>query len=264
MFCGEGNGKPSYGDAGGGFFAVVEFDWVQFGILSHIHQDEFGNALNVAGYTKLTSFTDWIAESVAQSGDEISVAKTKVNLKCAYGYTSAAFYGCWLFDLNLTHKYFEVKNFTGSHDLDKVNEHVELIAFKTGVTVALPHNFGKIFKNLKFLLISVETKRLSRSNLQSLKRLEMIGLVESNIAELDGDSLWDLPNLQSFEVDKSKLKMLHEATFSRNHKLTVVQVLSSKLKSLPSNLFRENVLLESVSFLKGKFSETSEQKIIPK
>ncbi|KAG4077905.1 hypothetical protein HA402_013839 [Bradysia odoriphaga] len=237
-FCGEGSGTPNVGDSGGGFFAVDGSGWVQFGTVSFVRPEATGSTLKVALYMKLSSLRQWIADKVGETGDTISLATTKENLNCTYGYTSSAVYGCWLHDLNIRQESFVVKKFLGSHVTGKGDDDVEMISFNSGVMALLPRNFGNIFKNLKFLEISVDTKHISRSNLHSLEFLEMIQFIDSKVEELDEDSLWDLPNLLSFKLEKSEVKLLHLGTLSRN----------SKLKSLPRNLFRKNLLLDTVSF----------------
>ncbi|KAG4072242.1 hypothetical protein HA402_005964 [Bradysia odoriphaga] len=246
-FCGEGSGTPNAGDSGGGFFAVDGSGWVQFGTVSFVRPKATGNIRRVAIYMKLTSLRDWIAGIVEQSGDTIGMATTKADLHCTYEYTDDV-YGCRLFDLNIRRETFVVKNFTGSHSSDRDNEDVEAIAFETGVMVSLPLNIGSFFNNLKSIAMSVDTSRILRSNFQNMERLEGIQIVNSIIRELDEKTLWDLPNLQSFRLEKNELKLLHPAIFSRNSKLEKVKVSLNALKSLPRNLFRTNFQLWYVSF----------------
>ncbi|KAG4071377.1 hypothetical protein HA402_004081 [Bradysia odoriphaga] len=247
-FCGVGTGSPNSGDSGGGFFAVAGSGWVQFGTVSFIRPKGSINNLNVALYMKLTSLRDWIAERVEESGGTIGLATVKTDLNCFFASTVQAYYGCWLYELNVRQENFVVEKFTGSHDIDRKNDDVEMIVFATGVMASLPLNFGKIFRNLKQLVISVSTTRIFRTNLENLESLERIFISNCSISKLDENSLWDLPNLQSFEVKNSKLKLLHAVTFSRNYELERVVALSNGLKSLPANLFRNNSQLGSVAF----------------
>ncbi|XP_037035531.1 toll-like receptor 7 isoform X1 [Bradysia coprophila] len=248
-FCAEGSGTPNEGDSGGGFFAVAGSGWVQFGTVSFVRPKGTGNVLKVASYVKLPSLRDWIAAEVEQSGGKIGVSITKDDLNCFYIHGPQGAYGCLLVDLNIRQEHFVVTNFTGWHHFGKGNEHVEIIMFFSGVMASLPRNVGAIFTNLTSLIVSVDTRRISRSNFQNLTRLELILFHKSSVAEFDENSLWDLPNLETFSLENSKLlKLLHAATFSRNSKLREVVMKSNALQSLPRNLFQNNSLLESVSF----------------
>ncbi|XP_037043063.1 insulin-like growth factor-binding protein complex acid labile subunit [Bradysia coprophila] len=255
-FCGVGNGTPNKGDSGDGYFVVIGSAWVQYGTVSVVRTNATGHVVvgSFAIYMKITSLKHWIADTVRQSGSSVSEATIKINLHCSYGYDGDGIYGCWLLDLNIRKPNFVVNSVTGSHMLQREDKDVELIAFVGGVMHFLPDNVGNIFKNLKYLgvgkpsSVSIDTERIFRSNFQNLEHLEEIILMNNAIEELDADSLWDLPNLQSFQLKKNKLKLLHASTFSRNSKLTTVFVLSNVLKALPQNLFENNPLLEVVAF----------------
>ncbi|KAG4066426.1 hypothetical protein HA402_007062 [Bradysia odoriphaga] len=247
-FCGESSGSPNEGDSGGGFFAVAGSGWVQFGTVSFIRPKGTGNNLNVALYMKLSSLRDWIADKVEQSGGNISLATTKSDLNCLYGSTVHAGYVCWLDDLNIRQENFVVKSFIGSHDFGKDNDDVRVIMFRSGVMASLPRNFGNIFRNLRFLAVTVNITRISRSDLENLERLEEIFVFSSTTAELDENSLWELPNLRLLQLVNTKLKFLHADTFSRNVNLLQINIASGALKTLPQNLFLKNLRLESAFF----------------
>lgn len=250
-FCGEGRGTPREGDSGGGFFAVAGSGWVQFGTVSFIRPKETENTTKFAVYTKLTFVRDWIAQRVEQSGGTISTSNRKTNLDCLYRSIGPT-YGCFLNDLNIRQENFVVENITGSHVFGKSNEDIEGISFRDGVMVSLPRNFGKFFTNLRILTVFADTRRISRSNFLSMERLQSIGFFNSSMIKFDENSLWDLPQLQIFTLDNSKLKSLHAAMFSRNHQLKSVEVLSNAmLRSLPGSLFENNLLLDRVSFDKN-------------
>ncbi|XP_037040377.1 protein artichoke-like [Bradysia coprophila] len=255
-FCGVGSGTPNKGDSGGGYFVIIGSAWVQCGIVSVVRTNTIGQVAigSFAIYTKLTSFTRWINETVRQSGSSVSEATIKINLHCTYQWNSDGIYGCWLLDLNIRKPNFLANSVTGSHKREQKDRDVERIAFVGGVMHFLPDNVGRMFKNLKYLSVektrsvSIDTKRICRSNFQNLEHLEGIRLLHNVIEELDEDSLWDLPNLRSIELNNNMLKLLHASTFSRNSKLTKVFVYSNVLKALPPTLFENNSLLEVIVF----------------
>lgn len=81
-FCGGGGeGLPAHGDSGGGFFALSDSSWVQYGVVAAIRTDHAGNIKSnaIAIYTNVKLFRPWILENVDQG-----FPGNKINLTCEH------------------------------------------------------------------------------------------------------------------------------------------------------------------------------------
>lgn len=253
MFCGQGiDGSPHSGDSGGGFYVDSGSGWVQHGIVSAIRSttptgDVDENEIVI--YTNVKKFKSWIVETVLQTGGVVGeVKRLKKSLSCQYGYSH---YTCYLHDLNLRNYNVDVTSFTGSHTYQKSDEDVEIIRFTNGTMFDLPAGIGKFFKSLTYLEINenLGTKFLKRSSLKNLENLAELWIFKNDVGTMDGDCLWDLPNLKVFCLTENNLKKMHARTFDYNLKLRDVHLPGNQFEELPENLFTNNVLLEYVNLL---------------
>lgn len=141
----------------------------------------------------------------------------------------------------------DVSSFTGTHDNGKTDKDVTDIKFHNGVMFYLPNGVGKYFKTLRSLGgRGLNTKHITRSNLQNLENLRGLYFDNNEIELLQFDTLWDLPALEGFSLDDNKLKVLDERTFEKNDKLKLVSLQSNRLEFLPRNIFKANHLLEEI------------------
>lgn len=130
---------------------------------------------------------------------------------------------------------------------------VELIQFHNGTMFGLVNGIGKFFPNLKSLFIgysdsvSLNTKLISRTNFENMENLFEIAIHKSDVETIIEDTLWDLPNLERFQLD-GKLNELSDRTFERNGKLKEVYLASNELEFLPRKLFKNNFSLDWVNF----------------
>lgn len=92
-------------------------------------------------------------------------------------------------------------------------------------------------ENLKLLSAGrVETlKFIKRSNFQHMKNLVK-------------DTLWDLPNLETFNINDNGILTLQEKTFRRNTKLREISFFFNRIQFLPKALFENNLSLENIDF----------------
>lgn len=118
----------------------------------------------------------------------------------------------------------------------------------------LVNGIGKFFPHLKSIFIgysdaetSLNTKLISRSNFENMENLFEIIIHQSDVEAIPEDTLWDLPNLERFQLD-GKLNELSERTFERNGKLKEIYLASNQLEFLPRKLFRNNFSLDWVNF----------------
>lgn len=160
-------------------------------------------------------------------------------------------------------KNIAVDSSIGSHKLDQTNDNVELVQFHNGTMLYLVNGIGKLFPNLKSIFVGytdsspLNTKLISRSNFQNMENLFEIIIHKSDIETITEDTLWDLPNLERFQLD-GKLKELPERTFENNVKLKQVYLASNGLEFLPRLIFKNNLNLNWVNFEDNflKFIET--------
>lgn len=164
--------------------------------------------------------------------------------------------------LNLLNKNFAVDTVIGTHESGESNNKVELVQFYNGTMFYLPNGIGNFFPNLKSIFVgysdslSLNTKLISRSNFQNMENLFEIIIHKSDIETISEDILWDLHNLERFQLD-GRLKDLPERTFENNAKLKEVYLASNALEFLPRKLFQNNPLLDWVNF-KENFLKTIE------
>lgn len=168
-------------------------------------------------------------------------------------------YACVAHGLNVPGNKFLVDTVTGSHKANKTstktNNGVELMQFHNGTMFGLVDGIGKIFPNLKSIFIgysdsystSLNTKLIHRSNFENMENLFEIVIHKSDVEAMPEDTLWDLPNLERFQLD-GKLNELSDRTFERNEKLKEVYLASNELEFLPRKLFANNFLLDWVNF----------------
>lgn len=143
----------------------------------------------------------------------------------------------------------------GTHLPEKNNSHVEQINFQNGTMRYIPNGIGEFFYNLKNLIVGdipsltcLGTKAVTRLNFKNLTKLRQITFVSNHIERLDKDALWDLAHLEIFGLTGQNLSFLNVRTFERNTKLKHAAVFSTGLRDLYENVFRYNLLLESVYF----------------
>ncbi len=133
------------------------------------------------------------------------------------------------------------------------NSHVELIQFHNGTMFYLVDGIGIFFPKLKSFLVgysdsdALNTKLIKRSNFQNMENLFEIVIHRSQIEIIAEDLLWDLPNLERFQLDGMLLD-IPERLFENNAKLQEVYLASNALVSLPKNLFKFNLDLKWVNF----------------
>lgn len=86
--CGDGEGAPNTGDAGGGFFIGSGSAWIQYGIISVSLTDATGNIAtdSLSLYTNIRSFKQWIDDTVKQSGSAVMTLNGKIgiDITCTY------------------------------------------------------------------------------------------------------------------------------------------------------------------------------------
>lgn len=162
-------------------------------------------------------------------------------------------YACVVHGLNIQRKNIGVASIIGSHASGETNQRVELIQFQNETMFYLLHGIGKFFRKLKSIYVgcsdlsTLGTKLIRRSNFQNMENLFELVIHKSDIDKLYEDTLWDLQNLERFQLD-GKLKVLYERTFEKNPKLREVYLASNKLEFLPRYLFKNNPLLDWVNF----------------
>lgn len=162
-------------------------------------------------------------------------------------------YACVAHGLNLLSNNFVIDRLIGSHKSGENNSNVELMQFHNETMFYLANGIGDFFPNLKSIFVgysdslSLNTKLISRSNFQNMKNLFEIVIHKSDIETIAEDILWDLPNLERFQLD-GRLKELPERTFENNANLKEVYLASNALEFLPRKLFKNNPSLDWVNF----------------
>lgn len=251
-FCAQSEyGTPVRGDSGGGLFHVSRSSWVQYGIISALHNETDQSTTNLfALYTNVKMLKGWIVEAVTQSGSEIGESTNKINETCLYAYTILYGYACVFNDLDIRSEHLEIESVDGFHIFENDNDEVEAINFNSGFIIALPNGLERIFKNVRHLKIgnldssTLGFRHIRRQSVKHLEHLNTISVGSNNMEVLDKDCLWDLPNLTSLMVIDNKLKTLHARTFEKSEILTRLVLNKNKLETLPGNLFKNNLLLE--------------------
>lgn len=167
--------------------------------------------------------------------------------------TSHSRYACVVRDLNVRSKNLNTATFYGSLASGETYGKVEVIEFNNGTMLYLLDGMGTYFPNLKSIYIgrsdlpSLKTKLIKRSNLQNLMNVFEFVIHKSNIEIVDEDTLWDLPNLERFQLE-GKLRVLQDGIFEKNLKLREVYLAFNRLEFLPKYLFRNNLLLDWANF----------------
>lgn len=172
-------------------------------------------------------------------------------------------YACVAHGLAVRYKNFGVDKLIGTHESNGTNSKVELIQFHNGTMFYLIDGIGKLFPNLKSFFVGysdslpLNTTLIRRSNFQNMENLFEIAIHQSEIDWIYEDLLWDLPNLERFQLDGMLLD-IPERTFEKNIKLKEVYLASNSLVFLPRNLFKNNSDLKWVNFACNslKFIET--------
>lgn len=276
---GDGDGAPSSGDSGGGFFFISGSAWVQYGIVSAIRTNATGHAIPNAYhiYTNLTQFKSWMIEIVHQTGGEVGEAVFSITMNCYFGYVELTepdetLYKCWFYDIDIRGNNVETRRVDGSHLSGKTNLDVEVIQFQNGTMFYLPNGYGSFFENVRYMIVGesnsdrpmLGTKTIRRSDLQNLENLLEITFLRNEIETLNGDSLWDLASLQMFKLVDNKLAAFSDETFIKSKDLREIYLNSNQISSLPVGLFANNLLLEIVDFrnnflttLDGKMFQTN-------
>lgn len=161
------------------------------------------------------------------------------------------------YGLEVTNRNFVVEKLVGVHQPEKNNGNVELIQFHDGTMNHLLNGIGKLFPNLKSVLVgysdsmSLNTVFIRRCNFQHMENVFEIVIHKSSIETVPDDLLWDLPNLERFQLD-GKLKEIPERLFERNFNLQEVYLASNELTFLPRELFRKNLELKWVNFERNR------------
>lgn len=178
-----------------------------------------------------------------------------MDAQCIDDYTYISRYAVVVHSINVVGKNFEVEYLIGSHKPGERNDKVELLQFHNGTMFCLVNGLGSFFPNLKSIFIgysdsdsdSLNTKFIIRSNFENMENLFEIVVHKSDIEMISEDLLWDLPNLERFQLD-GKLEELPERTFEKNVKLKEVYLASNQLEYLPRQLFKNNLFLDWVNF----------------
>lgn len=175
--------------------------------------------------------------------------------------------------MNVKSENSEVDSFTGTHLPEYTAQNVSEVWFWHGTLEYIPDGIGNKFKNLEKFWVSYEDrnlklKYLQRSNFKNMQLLWSLDVKYNDIATVDEESLFDLPNLKYFVIQNNKLKKLHKNTFQRNRNLIHVNANSNQLESLHSDLFKNNPLLEEAFFENNKlmtiFTDFSQLKMVKK
>ncbi|XP_037043077.1 insulin-like growth factor-binding protein complex acid labile subunit [Bradysia coprophila] len=252
-FCGGfGDGYPTSGDSGGGYFVLQDKTWVQYGIISVTRTNRTGHALpsSIQIYTNLRSFKRWIVTTVKETWGEIGEAIEKIKIICDYVYQDGSYYGCIADAVNVQTDNIEIESVTGSHMNDNSNQNVEYLTFLNGSLIYLPHGIGNFFTNLRTLQVGpgLGTKRVTRSYFRNMTNLDKLQFFENSIDTLEEDSLWDLENLEIFQLFGNQIVELKENFFEKNEKLQTIFLDSNKLQTLPKHLLRRSLLLTHIEF----------------
>lgn len=159
-------------------------------------------------------------------------------------------YLCQLHDLDIRNGQVEISSFIGSHDAEKTNQHVNAIRIENGTMYFLLNGIGRCFPNLKLLIVEkcLGMMHIERSNFQNLVYLRDLIIYDNDLEILDENVLWDLPDLEIFELIGNKVNVLHEKTFNKNVKLKEVLLNRNRLETLPRDLFENLPHLERVDF----------------
>lgn len=154
-----------------------------------------------------------------------------------------------------------VASFTGSHLSEKTDQDVEIIVFFNGTMFFIPSGVGRMFKNVKEFIVypDLSTKRLGPSHFQSLENLIDLWIANNEITILDYDSLKDLKQLKNFTLqDNNKLEILPRNLFRNNLLLESVYLNRNSLKTIDESTFVTNEKLIDV------WLQMNELKVLPK
>ncbi|KAG4076581.1 hypothetical protein HA402_001868 [Bradysia odoriphaga] len=263
-FCGGfGDGYPTPGDSGGGYFVLQDKTWVQYGIISVTRTNRTGHALpsSIQIYTNLKSFKRWIMTTVKETGGEVGEAMEKIKMICDFTYQDESYYGCIADAVNVQTDNIQIEFVTGYHMKNNSDQNVEYLTFLNGSLVYLPHGIGNFFPNLRTLQIGpgLGTKRVSRSYFRNMTNLDRLQFLENSIDTLEEDSLWDLENLETFQLTGNQIVELNEKFFQKNEKLQWILLNSNKLQTLPKHLLRRNSLLTDIDFQNNRLHLIDEE-----
>lgn len=262
---------------GGGFFISSGSDpvWVQYGVAVSVTNGTGNlNDQKIVSLMNVALFKTWIVDTVRQSGGVVGEAITgRSNLECNFVHLYYSYvvsrveientytifcrtfrYACVAYGLNVQNKNFGVDRLIGSHEFNENNDKVELIQFHNGTMFYLVDGIGRLFPNLKSFFVGysdsdsdpLNTTLIRRSNFLNMENLFEIAIHKSDIAWIYEDLLWDLPNLERFQLDGILLE-IPERTFENNAKLKEVYLAANALVFLPKNLFKNNLDLKWVN-----------------
>lgn len=153
-------------------------------------------------------------------------------------------------DLDIRTEHLKVSSFNAYHIHGKSNEDVQRIQFFNGTMIYLPDGIGRIFPRLKVVAVLADLGLTTprRSNFQNMQNLLQLHFYRNSIERFDEDTLWDLSNLEIFTLYRNKIKFLPDKTFEKNAKLREVDLRWNKLEVLPKDLFKNNVMLQKAFF----------------
>lgn len=263
-FCGGfGNGYPSLGDSGGGYFVRHDKIWVQYGVISATRTNLTGHALpsSIQIYTNLMSFKRWIVSTVNETGGEVGEAMETIKISCDFTYQYKSYYGCIADAVDVHKDNVQIESIIGTHVNDNSNLNVNYLTFLNKSLIYLPHGIGNFFPNLRALQIgaALGMKRVSRSYFKNMTNLQQLQFFENNIDTLEEDSLRDLEKLEVFQLFANKIVELNENFFAKNEKLQLIFIESNRMQTLPKYLFRGKSLLRELHLQNNSLHLIDEQ-----
>lgn len=248
-FCGGfKDGQPGYGDSGGGLFVLLDNNWMQYGVISSFRSSgsshDISNSMTI--YTNVSAYKRWIVEHVEETGGKVGEVAMQINLFCHFVFSDVPQYSCISDHLISQHENTFVASVTGSHKPKHSNEDVVILTIPNASMTSLPNRIGTFFANLKVLHVGPVSglELIKRSNFGNMPHLVDLQIHDSEIHDFEPDSLWDLPNLELFQLRNSKLTSFDERYFQKSVKLKGINLNSNKLiEHLPKDLIQNNPLL---------------------
>jgi BTB/POZ domain len=118
-------------------------------------------------------------------------------------------YTCKIDKILITEPGTEITSFVGKHLLNRTNNDVTGIFFKTSIVHYFPKNLHKVFPNLNALSIdNCGLKEISREDLIGLEKLEDICLPQNKLRSLPHDLFEGMVNLKEITFNENKLEFL--------------------------------------------------------
>jgi BTB/POZ domain/Leucine rich repeat len=141
-------------------------------------------------------------------------------------------YACIIRGLSITRKGTEIIGVNGNHQETRTNFDVEKVQIYLSSIKFFPRGLGKIFPNLKSLIIlKCGLREISRDDLKGLENLELLYLNGNHLISLPSDLFCDMKKLKKISFTGNKLErmsskllepvknVLQKADFSGNTKI---------------------------------------------